>query len=213
LCGGSVDVDTVCRCLLRQASYAIDAGLDVVQIRERSLEAAVLARLVSDVVAMARGSRTRVVVNDRLDVALACGAGGVHLPASSLPPAAARTMVPRGFLIGRSVHSVQEAALAGSEADYLIAGTLWPTETHPSAARLLELSDLRAIVRASAAPVLAIGGVTPERLPEVRETGAAGAAAIGMFIGPPSGDGCRAVRLGAIVQRARLRFDTPEGAS
>ena len=100
--GAAADLEA---CLLRQARFAVDVGVDVIQIRERDLEADALARLVSAVLTIATGSRTRVVVNDRVDVALACGAHGVHLRADSFEAGAARRLVPAGFLIGRSVHT------------------------------------------------------------------------------------------------------------
>jgi len=117
-------------------------------------------------------------VNDRIDVALACGADGVHLRADSVSVAAARTLAP--FLVGRSVHTVAEA-IAASGADYLIAGTVFPSVSKPSAA-VLGVQGLKAIVDATTVPVLAIGGMTAERVPDVLRTGAAGIAAVGLFI-------------------------------
>src|SRR5215475_11409968 len=96
-------------CLSAQVRYAVEAGVDLVQVRERDLEAANLAALVAECLAIAKGTRTRVVVNDRIDVALACGAHGVHLRGDSIPIHAARTLAPTGFLIGRSVHRLEEA--------------------------------------------------------------------------------------------------------
>lgn len=203
---GSIESGRPLSCLLRQVQHAIDAGLDVVQIRERDLEAATLAALVSDAVALAKGTTTRVVVNDRLDVALAAGAAGVHLPANSMPPAAARRIAPPGFMIGCSVHDAHEAARMKDDADYLIAGTVWATSSKGSDAPLLGLAGLAAIVRAAAVPVVAIGGVTLERVEEVKACGAVGIAAIGLFIGSPQ-DGCGAVRLVHTVEVARTRFD------
>ena len=89
------------RCLLQQIDYAIDAAIDVVQIRERDLEGRELAALVLEAVARSRGTNTRIVVNDRVDVAIACGAAGVHLRSDSMAAAAVRQIAPAGFLIGR----------------------------------------------------------------------------------------------------------------
>ena len=80
---------------IAQAAEAIDAGVDLIQIRERDLETSALVSLVLRVVELTRGSRTRVVVNDRLDVALACGAHGVHLRGDSIPASRARRIVPQ----------------------------------------------------------------------------------------------------------------------
>jgi len=169
------------RCLVEQARRAAGVGVDLIHIRERDLGGASLAALVSDLVAVTRGSTTRVVVNDRIDVALVSGADGVHLRGDSVSVVAARRLLPPPLLVGRSVHTVQEAS-AASDADYLIAGTVFPSAAKPGAAELLGLDGLRAIVSASAVPVLAIGGITPDRIAEVLAAGAAGIAAIGLFI-------------------------------
>src|SRR5262249_5819837 len=116
--------------LLELARRAIDAGVDLIQIRERALEAAALTTLASAVLELASGSATRVVINDRLDVAIACGADGVHLRGDSMPIAGARRLAARPFLIGRSVHSVDDAR-AASGADYVIAGTVFPSASKP----------------------------------------------------------------------------------
>ena len=212
LAGDGVPIDEWRRCLILQTRHAVDAGVDLVQVRERDLEAAELARLVTDLLLLALGTTTRVIVNDRLDVALACGAGGVHLRSDSLSVAAARRMTPAGFLIGRSVHHVDDLADAAG-ADYVIVGSVFPSESKPRASEWLGTAGLRAIVRAARIPVLAIGGVTEERLDDIAAAGAAGFAAIGFFMRPGGPDGhgtcasCRAIPLQDIVQQARARFD------
>jgi thiamine-phosphate diphosphorylase len=122
-----------------------------------------------------------VVVNDRVDVALACGADGVHLRHDSVRVQAVRTIAPHGFLVGRSVHGPAEAEGAGP-VDYLIAGTVFPTPSKPAATPTLGLDGLAEVVRTVPIPVLAIGGITRDRLDEVATTGAAGVAGIGLFI-------------------------------
>ena len=183
--------------VLEQTRRAVDAGVDVIQVREPDLEAAPLAELVSSVLGIARSSSTRVTVNDRLDVAMACGADGVHLRADSMTPADARRLAPARFLVGRSVHNPAEAGAAGG-ADYLIAGTVFPTSSKPGVS-CLGVEGLRAIVQTSTVPVLAIGGVTRDRLPAIAATGAAGVAAIGLFAHGS---------LVEIVKAARAVFDT-----
>ena len=200
------------------ARYAVEAGVDVLQIRERDLEAGELARLCADFLQVVRGSRSRVVVNDRVDVALACGAHGVHLRGDSMPPAAVRAMSPRGFLIGRSVHSPEEAEAASGVVDYLIAGTVWATTSKAGldTSKLLGSEGLSRIVHRVAVPVLGIGGISVERIAAVAQSGAAGVAAIGLFMGPlqpGSGLSCGAVPLSETVRLARWSFDTPGGAS
>jgi thiamine-phosphate diphosphorylase len=146
------DPDSAVRCLIDQAQQAAHAGIDVIQVRERDLEGRALAQLTAAIVAVTRRTATRVVVNDRLDVALVAGADGVHLRGDSFSAARVRLVVPAGFLIGRSVRSVSDACVAGP-VDYLIAGTLWPTESKPEGQPLLgqeELPDHRCHDRAGA---------------------------------------------------------------
>lgn len=211
LCQQGADAKVARACLLRQARYAIEAGVDVVQVRERDLDTADLAATVSDIIAMARGTRTRILVNDRVDVALACGAAGVHLRADSVPAAAVRSIAPPQFVIGRSVHTISDAVAAGAGVDYLIAGTVWPTSAKPVDHPVLGIDGLSDIVRASSVPVIAIGGVALDRLGAVAALGGAGVAGIGLFMA--SGPGtenlpCRAVPLVEIAAAARARFDT-----
>ena len=214
LCAGCDD-DTASRCLMAHVREAVAAGLDLVQIREREMAAGALADLVSAAVAIARGSATKIIVNDRLDIAVACGADGVHLRSDSVPASAARRIVPAGFLIGRSVHDAAEAASAAADTDYLIAGTVFPTASKPGSGdvdRLLGAAGLADLVRAVSRPVLAIGGVTLDRLPEVAASGAAGFAAIGLFLADDRQTPCRSGPFRAIVEAARARFDSVKTA-
>ncbi len=118
----------------------------------------------------------RTFVNDRLDIALAVGAVGVQLGHGSLPVGAARQLDPRWW-IGKSIHDLAGAEAAKAEgADYLVVGPVYATATHPDR-RPLGLGALRAIARLGL-PVIAIGGLTVERVPEVKGAGAHGVAAI-----------------------------------
>jgi thiamine-phosphate diphosphorylase len=187
-----------------QAAQASAAGIDLIHIREHDLGASALAAMVSAVVDAVRGTATRVVVNDRIDVAIACAAHGVHLREDSIPPASARSLAPRGFLIGRSIHGVDEAVKGAESVDYLIAGTVFATSSKPEGHALLGTEGLREIVRAVRVPVLAIGGMTRERLAEVAAAGAAGIAAIGLFDGE--------MIAAPEVVRWRLLFDSARSA-
>jgi thiamine-phosphate diphosphorylase len=211
LAGPAATADAARACLVTQARHAANAGVDLIQVRERDLEAGELLALVVELVAVTSGSSTRIVVNDRLDVALAAGAAGVHLRGNSMPIAAARRIAPADFLIGRSVHAVHEA-VAAAGADYLIAGTVFASASKPADAPLLGLEGLRAIAAAVDVPVLAIGGIDEEGFADVAAAGAAGLAAIGLFMTSQSGaaaGGCRAVELRQTVNRARSVFDRP----
>jgi thiamine-phosphate pyrophosphorylase len=213
LSGGQATFAEERRCLVAQARHAVAAGVHLIQLRERDLEAADLAGVARELLAVTRGTTTRLVVNDRLDVALACGADGVHLRADSIPVAAARRFAPEGFLIGRSVHAVEDAAQAAG-ADYLVAGTVFATASKPASPSLLGLDGLRTIVSAARAPVLAIGGITEGRCDDVAGAGAAGIAAIGLFMAAEVDDRgsdpspCAAIPLVDIVDRARAKFDS-----
>jgi thiamine-phosphate pyrophosphorylase len=181
LCPGCATFALERQCLLEQVRRAADDGVELVHVRERDLEAACLAALVADILAITRGTSTRVVVNDRLDVALTCAADGVHLRGDSIPIDAARRLAPHPFLVGRSVHTADEAK-AGAGADYLIAGTVFPSTSKGEGTPVIGLKGLKAIVAAASVPVLAIGGVTANRVAEVVAAGAAGVAAISLFI-------------------------------
>jgi thiamine-phosphate pyrophosphorylase len=190
--------------LVERVSAAARAGVHLIQIRERDLDARVLIGLVERAVQAVRGTHARVVVNDRLDVALAAGAHGVHLPGSGVPAVRLRHHVPAGFLVGRSIHAVGEAAEAG--VDYLMFGTVFETTSKPGVSAA-GVDALQAVARATTTPVLAVGGMTLGRLDAVGRAGAAGFAAIRMFV-DSSPDG-----LQLIVRQASLAFDTPRALS
>lgn len=175
------------RPLIEQAAEAAAAGVDIIHIRERDLEAAELSALVSDITAVVRatrGSSTKVVVNDRVDVAVACGADGVHLRGDSMPSVRVRRMTPDGFLIGRSVRSAEEASAVAAGVDYLVAGTVFPTTSKSGHTVWLGLPGLSAIAHTVSVPVLAIGGMSVERASDVAGAGARGISAIGLFADP-----------------------------
>jgi len=130
-------------------------------------------------VRLSAGPIVRLFVNDRLDIALALGerVTGVQLPAGGLPVAAARRLSPR-WLIGRSVHSLEEAEAArAAGADYLVVGPVFATATHPDRPPL-GIDLLRQITTVRTTPVIAIGGVTPARVRELKDAGVYGVAAI-----------------------------------
>ena len=187
------------------AAKAGEAEISLFQVREPDLETAQLVDLVTASVEAARGSSMKVVVNDRLDAALATGAAGVHLRGDSIAPRAARSIAPPEFLIGRSVHHATEAGAHASAVDYLIAGTVFPSGSKPADHPLLGGGGLKTIVDAVHVPVLAIGGVTLDRVPEIAAAGAAGVAAIGLFASAQS--------LIEIAHAIRSAFDRVRTAS
>lgn len=168
--------------LLALIGSAAAAGIDLVQIRERGLGDRTLGSLVARAVASTRGTRTRVLVNDRVDVALAHGAAGVHLRGGSFAAARVRARTPAGWIVGRSIHGLDEGlrVTAAGGLDYVLFGSVFETASKPG--RLpLEAGVLRRAAGTLPVPVLAIGGITLERVPEVAASGAAGLAAIGLF--------------------------------
>lgn len=165
--------------VLRQVRRAAEEGIQLVQIRERDLDARALYDLCHRAVDIVRGTATRVLVNDRLDIALAARAHGVQLRGGSFPATRVRHAVPQGFLIGQSVHTRQEAAAARA-VDFLLFGTVFATASKPGLppAGLQRLSEA---VGATPLPVLAVGGVSMANVPSLLQAGAAGFAAISMF--------------------------------
>jgi thiamine-phosphate diphosphorylase len=195
--------------LMSQVRDAVAAGIDLVQVRERDLEARDLCRLVERCVDAAAGSLTRILVNDRADVALAAKAHGVHLRADSHDAGRLRAIAPRPFLIGRSVHDVDEAADVARQGavDYLVFGTVFATESKPHGHAIAGIAGLTAAVEAALpVPVLAIGGVSIASVSALREAGAAGLAAIGLFLPAEGGAGPTLIET---VHRIRRAFDTP----
>ncbi len=192
--------------LVVRVAAAARAGVHLIQVRERDLDARPLIRLVERCVEAVVGTRARVLVNDRLDVALAAGAHGVHLRGDSLSAARARSVAQGRFLIGRSVHSRDEAVRAGEGEglDYLLFGTVFSTPSKPGAtpAGIAELADVAAATRL---PIIAVGGMRASTLHGLGQTGAAGFAAIGLFAADSLD------QLEVSVQQASLAFDTPQG--
>jgi thiamine-phosphate pyrophosphorylase len=169
--------------VVRQVRDAAASGVQLIQVREHQLDGRALLELARRVVDAVHGTSARVLINDRLDVALASSAHGVHLRSASYPAARARALVPTGFLIGTSVHSASEAsAAADSGADYVLFGNVFESASKPGL-KGAGLEALAAVVRRVRVPVLAVGGITPDRIPQIQETGAAGFAAISMFRG------------------------------
>lgn len=169
------------RPLAEVVEAAVEAGAGAVQLRDRTAPAGELLALARRLRGITAG-RALLLVNDRADAALLAGADGVHLPENGLPVAAVRSLLPPGMLVGRSVHSIQAARQAELDgADYLVAGPLYATPTHPDRepAGLALLEEIAARV---SLPVVGIGGIGPHNAGEVWAAGAAGIASVGAIL-------------------------------
>ena len=168
-----------------RVAAAIAGGVDIVQLRDKEESGGALLELARALRDVADGS-AMLLVNERADVAAACGADGVQLGEAAMPTAVVRLLLPEGSVIGRSVHSVDGATAAqASGADFLLVGTMFATRSHPgeepSGPGLLER------IRAAGVrdPLLAIGGITADNVAQVMRAGADGAAVITAILAGP----------------------------
>jgi len=167
---------------------AVRGGVNMVQVREKHLPAGDLLRVATGLGRITAG-RALLIVNDRVDVAVAAGASGVQLGEGALPAAAARAVGGDSMLIGRSLHS-KAAALQAQEdgADFLVLGTVFPSRSHPGGP--VGGPDLvRDVTAAVPLPVIGIGGITAETAGQVIEAGASGVAVISAILGDPDPEG------------------------
>jgi len=160
----------------------LSGGVDWLQIREKDLAARELMGLIRSVMVLPNPHSVRILVNSRVDVALAAGAAGVHLPARSIAPSEWRAITPPGFLIGVSCHDFDETVRAEADgADYILFGPVFAPLSKTSDLAARGLDELRRVSGAVKIPVLALGGITWENADACVEAGAAGVAGISMF--------------------------------
>jgi thiamine-phosphate pyrophosphorylase len=169
--------------VLHLIQTAVAARIDLVQIREKNLSANVLYDLSLNAAAITKGSPTKLLLNDRADIAVAAGADGVHLTTRSLPASVVRQTFGDEFLIGASTHSLAEAGrVAEDGADFVVFGPVFPTASKGDYGEPTGLDNLAKVgSRLAPFPVLALGGVTMDRVASCIQVGAAGVAAIAMF--------------------------------
>jgi thiamine-phosphate pyrophosphorylase len=177
---------TAGRPLLAVLQEALEAGVTAVQLRERDLPTRELLDLAQALRELTRRYGARLLINDRIDLALAVGADGVHLRADSLPVAAARRLLGPARLIGQSAHTVEDVSRAETEgADFAVLGPAYDTPSKRGYGPPLGLRPFEE-TRDCRIPVFAIGGVTAARVGELRRAGARGIALISSVLAAAS---------------------------
>lgn len=185
--------------LARQVEAALQNGATCLQLREKALDPAAFREEARQMALLCGRYGVPLIINDNVEVALACGAAGVHLGQQDMPIAQARRMAGPDLILGASAHTVQEALEAqAAGADYLGVGAVFSTSTKADASPL-PLTTLREICAAVSIPVVAIGGITETNLLQLTGCGAAGVAVVSAIFGAPD-PGAATARL---VQLAR----------
>jgi thiamine-phosphate pyrophosphorylase len=170
--------------ILDVVDAACQVGCPLVQLRNRLVSARVFHELAVELRRITSAHRSRLIINDRIDVALAVAADGVHLPESGMPTACARSILGASAILGRSAHSPEAvAALKKSSLDYVQFGPVYETESKRAFGAPQGLARLRdSVLAADGLPVIAVGGVDAERALRIRAAGASGIAVIGAIM-------------------------------
>jgi thiamine-phosphate diphosphorylase len=165
---------------------ALSAGATAVQLRDKHAGTGELLPLARRIRDRCRRHRALFLVNDRVDLALACDADGVHVGQDDLPVEEVRRIVPAEFVVGVSAATPEAARQAeAGGADYVGCGTVWPTASKADTGEAIGIEGVGAVVRAIRIPVVAIGGITPERQRPLLDAGAAGVAVIRAVLAAP----------------------------
>jgi thiamine-phosphate pyrophosphorylase len=169
--------------LSRLLLQAAAGGVDRIQVREKDMGGRALMGLVREALQAVRGTRATVFVNDRVDVALAASAHGVHLGRGGFPPDVARRIGGDDLVVGASTHTLEEAMEAQEQgADYLFFGPVFSTTSKVAWGPPVGIPRLESVLRIARIPVYAIGGISPENLHQLRGLPLAGVAMISAFV-------------------------------
>ena len=162
---------------------ALQGGVTLVQLREKNVDGGIFLQRAVAVKNLCDKYNVPLLINDRIDVALACKAAGVHLGQDDIPPSAARAILGPDAIIGVSAHSCEEALAAEKDgADYLGVGAVFPTNSKDDASEV-GLNMLKEIQQISKLPIVGIGGINAQNYTQVRAAGAQGAAIISGILG------------------------------
>jgi thiamine-phosphate pyrophosphorylase len=177
---------------------ALRGGATCIQLREKHQGAGEVLPLAQRIRGYTREAGALFIVNDRLDLAIAAEADGVHLGPDDLPIEAVRRLAPPDFILGYSTDVPERARSAEREgADYLGCGTVWPTASKSNAGEAIGLDGVQRVVDAVSLPVVAIGGISLARAPLLRETGVAGLAVLSEVMAAPDPSAAAAALLAA----------------
>ena len=169
---------TARRGVVETVTAAVAGGVTIVQLRDKTGSARALAEAGRALLAQLRPLGVPLLVNDRIDVAHAIGADGVHIGQDDLPPSAARTMLGRHAIIGLSITGADQLGTIDNAVDYVGLGPIFPTGTKTDAAPVLGETEFAALRRRIARPVVAIGGITLQNAPRAFAAGADGIAVV-----------------------------------
>lgn len=201
------------RDLLAVAGQALRAGVRAIQLREKDLATRDLYHLAEKLLAMTRAAGAALLINDRVDVAMALSADGVHLTRRSLPPREARDLLGAGKLVGISCHSLAEIREAeDGGVDFAVLGPIFETPSKAAFGPPLTAAALRQARGSTPLPILAIGGIQAARIPEVTAAGADGVAVISAVMAAPD-PGAAAAELLAAVTSAQAARPGPAGGT
>ena len=188
ICGGGEEE-------IARLAALIRSGVTTVQLRMKNATGRELYERALAVKKTCREKDALFFVNDRLDVALACGASGVHLGQEDLPVTVARRLTPRGFLVGATARTPEQAIRAWRDgADYLGVGAVFPTPTKEDT-RVIGPEGFASVAASVPLPCVAVGGITAAAVPDLRRRGAAGVVVVREAVGAPDpAEACRRLR-------------------